>query len=147
MTTAQWTKAVDRAILAGVDPDTLPASPFLERMIDDLIERLTHTASFAFCGHVLFDASLGELPDMIAFPADAWGSCLRCAVVKHNQLAAKPPPCHRCDAARATGLFQASLGAAEEQIVGVLAFALCDACAVAEGLRDGAETALPGMLQ
>lgn len=146
MTPARWAKVVDRAVLAGVDVETLPVSPFLERMVDDLIDRLTNTSSFAYCGHVRFDPWLGELPEMIAFPADAWGGCEPCSLITRDELAAKPPPCHRCDSAPATGLWQASLGDAAEFVIGVLAFALCDACADAEGLRAD-QAPLPGMLQ
>ncbi|MGX1694078.1 hypothetical protein ACWIBQ_01665 [Microbacterium keratanolyticum] len=135
-----WAALAERATLSGVDLASLPRSAFLDAAIDDLLERVdpgvaSRKSLAAFCSH-LGALDEGDLPDMIAFPGHAFVGCPACAADFRDEIeAGRRRTCERCDTARASALHKALVPAEVARPHVVFALALCEACAVAEGLR------------
>lgn len=143
-----WAALAERATLSGVDLAELTRSEFLDAAIDDLIERVDPRAESrkslaAFCSH-LGALGEGDLPDMIAFPGHAFVGCPPCAADFRAEIeAGQRRTCERCDTARASALHKALMPAEVGRNHVVFAIALCESCAVAEGLRGTDLAVLP----
>lgn len=143
-----WAALAERATLQGVELSELPRSAFLADAIDDLIERVdprvdSRKSLAAMCSH-LGATEVGDLPDMIAFPGHAFVGCPPCAADFRAEIeAGQRRTCERCDTARASALHKALAPAEAGQPHVVFAIALCEPCAVAEGLRGTDLAVLP----
>ena len=143
-----WAALAEQATLSGVDLAEVPLSEFLVAAIDDLIERVdprmeSRKSLAAFCSH-LGALEEGDLPDMIAFPGHAFVGCPPCAADFRAEIeAGQRRTCERCDTARASALHKALMPAEAGRHHVVFALALCEACAVAEGLRGTDLAVLP----
>lgn len=143
-----WAVLAERATLSGVDLAELPRSAFLDAAVDDLIERVdprveSRKSLAAMCSH-LGATEEGDLPDMIAFPGHAFVGCPACAADFRAEIeAGHRCTCERCDTARASALHKALVPVEVERPHVVFALALCEACAVAEGLRGTDLAVLP----
>ncbi|MCV0334558.1 hypothetical protein [Microbacterium sp.] len=135
---AVWSALAERATLSGVDLSELPRSAFLAEVVDDMIEREmpgTERSPLSFCTH-LGATEEGDLPDLIVFTGQAFCCCPRCAADFRTELeAARHRVCIRCDVERATAIHRAEVGAEPGMSLVLFAVQLCEACAVAEGLR------------
>ncbi|AMG82260.1 hypothetical protein AXH82_01865 [Microbacterium sp. PAMC 28756] len=135
-----WAALAERATLSDVDLAELPRSEFLDAAVDVLIERVdprvvSRKSLAAMCSH-LGATEEGDLPDMIAFPGHAFVGCPACAVDFRDEIeAGQRRTCERCDTARASALHKALTPAEAGKPHVVFALALCEPCAVAEGLR------------